>query len=267
MKKTILIIFMTFFSSSVLSEVIDCDVIYWSQDESHSINVEKTTGVIIHFDNDLVGASNMNKTLWTAVKTGNHITLRPKNMASGQTSITAIDVNNNSYTIIAKQTSSPGAPCVFVKDNESIFNVKSGFAGEKELSTTPTARMKKENVALKGEIEQIKASRTGEIDRAIHAHMAKIRAKNYKWESKKIAEVYDDGRFSYIRTHVNDLKVDSIIGYRYNSAGFLGLWRDEAREILDEGFLSPTNTYKVSGIYDGFILKYGDSETRIERLN
>ncbi len=268
--KVLIISIIALFSKNVYSiQSIDCDVIQWNQNKAYTVYVNRRIGVTMHFDHDVYGARVMNDDIWTGSHEGNHVLVRPKNIATPSIGLWVVDENNKSYNFKLIQTKKTDlAPCIYIKDNQSVFNMsRLNHINDKSMTKISVkGRLNNENKRLKNELLQIKTSRQGQIDRAVNAHMSKVRAKNYDWDNEKVTEVHDDGRFTFVRLNENELTVDSIIGYRYMSDGFFGMWKDQQQEILDVDFISPTNTYKVSGIYDGIILKYGDSEITIKRV-
>ena len=272
MKKHILLISILLFSNqsfAVITTSSKCESIQWNQNHTYTIKSSLEKGTMIHFPLVIPRAKVTNIKLWEARKEANHVWVRPSNPSAGVTTLTAIDENNKPYTFTFKKTKLKyaDAPCIFITDNQTMFNVSEALSGNNapRISTRNIHGYKKQNAVLQQKIDELEGSRGNDIDRAVKAELSKVRAKSYSWDSDKIAQVYDNGRFTSIRTHIGDLQVRSIIGFNYTSDGFLGMFKGEEQEILDFDFLSPVNTYEVSGIYDGFIIKYGSSEKRIER--
>ncbi len=256
-------------SFAVITTSTECESIQWNQNKTYIIKSSLEKGTMIHFPTSLSGAILLNQKLWEAKKDLNHLLVKPSNPSAGTTTVTAIDENNKAYTFtfIKTRSKKADAPCVFIHDNQTMFNVGNSLSGNKSMtiSTQNIHGYKKQNIKMQQKINEMESIRESDIDRAVKAELSKVRAKSYSWSDEKIAEVYDNGRFTSIRTHIGDLQVRSIIGFNYTSDGFLGMFKGEEQEILDFDFLSPVNTYEVSGIYDGFIIKYGSSELRIER--
>jgi hypothetical protein len=260
-------------SNALITESQDCELIQWNQNKSYVVRSSLEAGTILHFPISIQFASLTNTKLWEAVKDLNHLKVRPMKTTANITTITAVDENNKSYTVtfIKSRLKKADAPCIFIQDNQTMGNVGafphvpySENSSHNSQSINNVSGFKKQNVTLKQEINELKSTRKGDIDRAVKAELSKVHAKEYSWDSEYISEVYDNGRFTRIKISP-DQSVRSIIAFNYMSKGFLGMFKDKQEEIVDFDFISPVNTYEISGIYDGFIIKYGDSETEIIR--
>ena len=203
-----------------------------------------------------------NEDLWTVAGENNHLWIKPtNNMKDGrETSVTVIGVSNNSYDFHAIYSKQADA-CIQVQNDGGL--IKGGALSQ---WTPPEAR---ENVVLRQQIAQMQAEiqtsqeRTREkVENALIKYRGHIYT-GYKWTAgsgfmgkRLISDVYDDGRWTYIRV-ANDNKGLLTV------AGLI----DGEKEMIEYDYDRESKIYKVVGIFPKLYLSYGKSEVLVTRAD
>ncbi len=234
-----------------------CEQIGWRPGSVHTINVSKEFGLHIMLPHNLNATPVlMNKALWKADGAGTHIFVKPDSdqRQGKQTSITAIDVMNNSYTFILNRSSVKNAQvCITIGLDSDFFN-----SHDKRNILDQNQAMQSGNPQqLLATIADMESGQSHEIDRNLANYRSKIFT-GYRWskgDDQLIQDVYDDGRFSFVRLDEQPAGVMAIMGAVTNGQ----------EEILDFSFDAPNNLYQISGVYETIWLRYDEREVRVDR--
>lgn len=203
--------------------------------------------------------------LWTAEGDGHHVMVQPNSAESQgkRTTLTLIDKQNVSYNfqLVRVPVGSKFDACVTLKHEPKFFDKTKKHS----LSSYQTP----DELAQEGLMQQIQglqqslARERETSEKRIDDVLKKYRHfiyTRYKWNDGEgfkgtglITDVYDDGRFTFIRV------VPDNRGMLAVSAKI-----DGKKEMIEYHPESET-LYRVSGIYPQFDLKYGKSNVTVKR--
>jgi type IV secretory pathway VirB9-like protein len=201
--------------------------------------------------------------LWTVEGNGHHIMVQPNSAEpeGRESTLTLIDQSNTSYHFKLRRVSNNPDTCVTVKKAEKFFKKAQGQGGRNYQ--TPKER---EQAALKIKIEQLQQALKEEkqqSEKRIDDILKKYRSfiyTRYKWTegmgfkgSKLVTDVYDDGRFTFIRVVPDQRGVLAVSA------------KIDGKQEMIQYNLDSDSIYKISGIYPEFNLQYGKSKVKITR--
>ena len=210
-----------------------------------------------------------NNALWNVEGNGHHVMIQP-NSAEKQgheTTLTLITTDNISYHFILRRVSANADTCVVIENSASFFqgagNTQSGASIGKSSYLTPKER---EAAFLRqriGGLEKNQADEKKKTHRTVDEVLKKYRSliyTRYDWSKAQgfkgtnlISDVYDDGRFTFIRVvpdHRGVMAVSAEI---------------DGKEEMLEYQLDFGQVYRISGIYPKFTLEYGGSKVKVTR--
>lgn len=248
-----------------------CRVINWKEDQVYNVRAALHKATHIVLPENMLGGKPIpgDSDLWTIEGQRNHIFLKPNNWGNAEgreSTVHAIGSDTNeSYAFVISRVKSNPDVCVKIK---RTGNLLSGV----DLSSyrSPNDRLiDVQNQQIMHLKNQVSASDEKAITTADHA-LSKYRQHiftRYNWKhdgwfgsdwfgEDVISDVYDDGRFTFIRLYNDNKGVlavtaeidgeDEMIEYRYNEA---------------------TKVYKLSGIFPVLHLAYGEADLVVERSN
>ena len=194
-----------------------------------------------------------NQDLWDVEGGDRHIFVKPNEPGTkegGSTTVTAVSQNNNAYHFFVERSEREFDLCVIVtRDGE--FLPENAFAGFEQRRAAQDAQIRQQVAALQ--------TRLGEQERAVSRQLTDAMDEyrmqlftGYSWKGGRelVSDVYDDGRFTYIRV-------------RRNRDGVMALFADDngAEQFIDYRYDEQRRIYVITGIYDTIYLK-PDEKTR-----
>jgi type IV secretory pathway VirB9-like protein len=243
-------------------DVTRCKKIYWKPD-----TVYRLKGVL-HQDIHIVLPERImpgttpvagNEDLWDPLAGGTHLWLKPNsNEPEGrETTLTVIGESNTSYEFILSRVASDPDKCVTIYKDE--IRKISGLAEYKSPEESKAEELQARIKAMEGKLLHSNLEQGARVSDALRKYRCLIYTR-YKWSDGEgfmgknlIRDVYDDGRFTYIRV------ADANRGLLAITAEI-----DGKKEMIEYQHDS-NDLYRISGIYPKFGLKCGDSEVGIER--
>jgi len=201
-----------------------------------------------------------NTALWNVEGNGHHVMVQPNSSQpqARETTLTLITEDNTSYNFLLRRVAKDPDICVTIKKGASFFQ------GAKVGSyKTPNERenmiLEKQLSELQNALEQEKTRTERITDDLLRKYRSFIYTR-YNWSKgtgfkgeNLISDVYDDGRFTFIRVVPDQRGVLAV------TAEIDG--KDEMIEYqLDSGRI-----YRISGIYPKVTLKYGASMVTVTR--
>jgi hypothetical protein len=202
-----------------------------------------------------------NDTLWDVDGGGNHVWIKPNSEEpeGKTTTLTVVGAETNkAYQFILTRSTDPNL-CVVIKNtggppqkNREIDNYRS--PREREIQ-----ELEQHIAGLQRQLQKEQELFELRTEQALIKYRTMIYTR-YEWgrgEGFKgkdlVLDVYDDGRFSYIRT-------------KKDNRGLLSVTAeiDDKMEMV-EYRLESGNIYKIAGIYPKFTLKYGKSKITVKR--
>ena len=202
-----------------------------------------------------------NADLWVGEGKGTHIVLKPTSMNEEgiSTSVTAIDINNNSYNFIINRVDEGDYNnCVNITDNGRLIAGGDKLANYKSPEEKRINSLERQVTRLEKQVE--KEQQTAKRKSRKHAEDAVRKYRgglytNYQFKSKSpIVGVYDDGRFTYVRLNDENRKTALIRGRI-----------EDKDEILESSYDEIHNLYVVTGVFDKMRVQYNNKDIVVKR--
>ncbi len=214
-----------------------------------------------------------NSDLWSVDHAGPHIYIKPisEHKIGSSTSLSVVGESKVSYDFKVDRHKSQGG-CYKLVEGELFGDRERASITHKSRDTSSDLamlwRQKYDDAKRKSRSEK----RTAVLD-ALRKYRYQIYTR-YDWNRKKrvygkgkrgtkgfigtdfVSDVYDDGRFTYIRVHQQNkglMIVEAVLEGR--------------TEIIQAHYDAETKIYTVSGIFPEFVLKYGKSKVKIARAD
>lgn len=233
-----------------------CQMIHWVGNRVYTIKGSMNMATHFVFPETAVDVIVGNKDLWVEEHKLNHVFVKPNtNKSEGETStLTYIGDSNTSYEFVLKRVpDSEAVPCVIISRNGGLMNSNSWSNyqnRDREIIQTLTSQFEHEKMQIIRQQQNALDKYRGTI------------FTNYKWKEAGgwfghnfVSDVYDDGRWTYIRVNSDNKGVMSICGCV-----------DGKNIVLQFTYDEVTKMYRVSGIYPKLTLTYGRDTVVIYRL-
>ncbi len=237
--------------------VTRCQVIHWIPNRIYTITGSLDFGTHITFPENAVDVIVGNKGLWTEEHRLNHVFIEPNTdkPEGAASNMTYIGDSNSSYEFILKRVPNDEViPCVIVERDGGLIN----------NSSWNTYQQHDQNMVhlITQQFDQEKSEIIKQQQNALDKYRGMIytgytKQNNAGWFGNDfVSDVYDDGRWTYIRINNDEKAVMSIYGVI-----------DGKKDVLQYSYDETTKLYRVSGIYQQLILVYGKNQIIINRNN
>lgn len=261
-------------STSALAASQQCKVINWKPNLVLNVNSALYMGTRIQLPEGLnmvtkepVTSSN----LWDASGAANQVLVRPLNGESGGEHAMVTVFLNNGQTLDIRTTrvaQSKNDSCVIINPSKILSGDDRKAIGGYQRSMQQTSMFAQQRVAdLQQEIGKLKSNQNDETKQAVMKALKTYRYHiytRYNWtqgehsfEGKNlISDVYDDGRFTYIRLSNPSrglLAVNAYVGGK--------------KAIVRTDYDDATGMYSLTGIYPKFDLTLDGNKVTIERAD
>lgn len=231
-----------------------CQVIHWIPDRIYTITGSLNMGTHIILPENAIDVIVGNKDLWNESHRVNHVFIKPNSNSSdgSETTITYVGQSNTSYEFIIKRVSDDKAvPCVIVMRDGGMLNNAAWDNYE--------SRDQRIIQLLSKQFSQKEKQIIAQQQNALDKYRGSIYT-NYTWRcggwfcKDYISDVWDDGRWTYIRVNNDNRGVMAIYGML-----------DGKEDVLQFRYDETTKEYRVAGIYKQLKLSYGKSSVVINR--
>lgn len=275
MKTIIIILFASLIS--VGAQAIECKHIGHSDGKTHQFNAMFNAYTHIELpENVMKGTKPLvgNKDLWTTDHAGPHLYIKPTSkLKPGQTtSLSVVGESGKSYDFKISRKDNLDNTCFKLTDGV-IFSEDERQALTKRKDNAP---MELANL-WKDKYMQQRREASEEAQKAVLEALRRYRYQiytRYDWKRSKsraghgktgtkgfigtdlVADVYDDGRFTYMRVYTQNRGIMMI------EATLEG-----QTEIIEARYDTINKMYTISGIFPEFTLKYGSSKIKITRAD
>lgn len=200
-----------------------------------------------------------NRDLWDVEGEDRHIFVKPNDPGSeegGSTTITAVARSNRAYHFIVERSAKDFDLCVVItRDGE--FLPEGAFSGFDRRNGDQAALYLEQLTALQFRLDEQERTAKEQVSAAIDEYRTQLFT-GYAWKGGRlphgkdlVTDVYDDGRFTYIRVRNNLEGAMSLFAEHNGREQFIEYKYDEDRRI-----------YIVTGIYDRIHMK-ADARTKI----
>ncbi len=237
------------------TEINKCQIINWQPGNVYTITGSMDMATHIMFPENKVDVVVGNAELWTEESRLNHVFVKPNTdkVEGAQTTLSFISEANNSFEFVIKRVPiGQGTSCVVIKKNGRM------------LSSTKweTSHQREQRLfnAFATKVDSIKKEMANQQRNALDKYRETIYTgydfpKGNGWFSSNfVDDVYDDGRWTYIRVKSDNRGVMAIYGEIDGKKNILQFSYDEVSKI-----------YRIAGIYQKLILKYGKDTVTITR--
>ena len=263
MKKVILVLiaFMFLTPAAYASDAGGCKTINFKEGRVYVIKAALYKGTHITLPERLMlDPVPGNNALWNVEGNGHHVMVQPNSSQpqGRETTLTLITEDSTSYDFILRRVSKDSDICVTIKKGASFFQgAKAG--GYKTPKERKYIILEQQITELQSALHEEKTRTERTLDDTLRKYRSFIYTR-YNWSKGKgfkgenlISDVYDDGRFTFIRV-VPDQR------------GVLAVSAEiDGEEEMIEYQLDSGRIYKISGIYPKFTLQYGASMVTVTR--
>lgn len=249
-----------------------CKEISWVPDNVYAVRSQLHVATHIILPEPMQGKPVAgNATLWAVNGENVHLFIKPKTKEASegtQTSVSVISRDNTSFDFFVERVSHTPDVCIkIVKDfsTPSVGGSLNGWKTPQQQDAEHLAgqlRAAQQTAArYRQQIEEVKASSQQQLLNTLAEYRMHIYT-GYSWEDggssffgeAYISDVYDDGRFTYIRvTHDNKaiLQISATI--------------DGQEEMLEYAYDEGRKMYTIAGIFPAFVMRYDDSDIDVKR--
>ena len=263
MKKKLLIgVSLVFFTD--VSFAMQCREVHWTKGQVINVRSAKIYGTRIQFPTNLLMQPKAgNSNLWDIDFSANHAFIKPNSdEPQGEgTTFRVFTIDGDAYDIIVKRSQeSVSDMCVIITENGSFFN-KSEQQALENVKNTPTNFSYQIN-----EMQKKLAKSERDKDQAVIEALRRFRYHiytRYGWDPGKgfassgfVSDVYDDGRFTYIRVSNPKrglMSVETTVGGK--------------TAVVPTKYDDAFAMYTVNGVYPEFTLRMDNDKIKIKRYD
>jgi type IV secretory pathway VirB9-like protein len=249
-----------------------CREISWMPDNVYAVRSQLHVATHIILPEPMQGKPVAgNATLWAVNGENVHLFIKPKTKDADegtQTSVSVVSGDNTSFDFFVKRVMSDPDICIkIVKDDMSDFGEghrqgwKTAQQQDAEQLATQLSAAQQAATNYRQEITTVKQSSQKQLLKTLADYRMHIYT-GYTWDDggasffggNFISDVYDDGRFTYIRvTHDNKaiLQISATI--------------DGQEEMIEYAYDEDRKMYTISGIFPAFVLRYDESDIDVKR--
>ena len=200
-----------------------------------------------------------NRDLWDVEGENRHIFVKPNDAGTEEgssTTITAVSRNNRAYHFLVERSDDDFDLCVvIIHDGE--FLPEGAFSGFARRADEHTALYREQLDALQLRLDEEQQNAAGRVSAALDEYRMQLFT-GYHWKGGRspygkdlVSDVYDDGRFTYIRV-------------RHNLEGAMSLFADNngREQFIEYRYDENRRIYVVTGIFNRIYMK-ADARTQI----
>lgn len=267
-KLSLLAVTVALFSTGNVAHAAQCKFENWKPGKVIIINSAVGLGTRIQLPSPLTSDPvNSNQDLWNVEGAAQQIVAKPNSQQpeGSATMIYAFTVDGSAIDIEARRVSqSENTPCVIINAGNRYMtsNVANGLQSVQAGQMQAGAMQAQQNQMLQNQLREERENSQHSVVQALNRYRYHIYTR-YTWDKGEgfvgkdvISDVYDDGRFTYIRlsrTNRGLLSVEGDVGGK--------------NAILPVKFDETTGIYQVTGIYPKFTMKLDDVKINVSRLD
>ncbi len=254
-------------------DVAPCKEISWTPNNVYTVHSQLHVATHIILPEPMQGKPVAgNATLWAVNGENVHLFIKPKTLGEkegAQTSVSVIGEDNTSFDFFIERVARDPDICIkIVKDQTHDFQDAPASQGWRTPQQHKTKQLAAQLTAAQQtvshhqqQLAKVKASSQQQILQTLADYRTHIYT-GYVWEDggsdffgdDVISDVYDDGRFTFIRvTHDNK-------GLLQISATIEG-----EEEMLEYDYDEARRIYTIAGIFPAFVMRYDESEIEVKR--
>ncbi len=257
------------FAVGASAQAASCRVIHWKPDSVLQINSALYLGTRVELPADNLVPPVPSSDLWNAEGAANQVLIKPNSdTEQGKTGLIRIwTTDGNAYDVVAtRSTSAQNDVCVKIVADGMFFT-----PGAREALNSQSSNIARGAAASSQQVQMLqtqlvrqKQESQAQTQKAVYEALRRFRYHvytGYSWNQGKgfeanglVTDVYDDGRFTYIRLDKPNrglMSVETVIGGK--------------TAVVPTKYDDAYGMYVISGIYPSFKMKMDDSEMSIER--
>lgn len=259
------------FAVGVSAQAASCRVIHWKPDAVLTINSAMYLGTRIELPADNLIPPKSSSELWDAEGAANQVLIKPNSdTEQGKTGVVRIwTTDGSSYDVVTNRaTNAQNDTCVKIVADGMFFTpgARDALNGQSSNIARGAAASGQQVQVLQQQLARQKQDSQAQTQKAVYEALRRFRYHvytGYTWNQGKgfeaeglVTDVYDDGRFTYIRLDKPNrglMSVETVVGGK--------------TAVVPTKYDDAYGMYVISGIYPSFNLKMDDSEMSIERKN
>jgi len=267
--KTFLLIILILPFSVFAKNSMPCKEISWIPNQVYYVKSQLHTSTHIILPEPIQGSPvNGNPSLWAVAGENIHLFIKPKNYGNAEgksTTVTVVSKSNNSYDFIVERVKKDPDVCIKISQENYVNNTNTLGIGSNGWLTNQEKKIDYLNDNISDMALQLQQHKANGKQKTLDA-LAKYRANiytGYTWSKGRgfstknvVSDVWDDGRFTYIRLNKDNKGIFSLHGYITKKP-----------EMIEADYDSNTKIYTVAGLYRKYDLIYDKSKVTIERAN
>lgn len=257
------------FAAGVSAQAASCRVIHWKPDSVLQINSALYLGTRVELPADNLIPPVSSSELWNAEGAANQVMIKPNSdTEQGKSGIIRIwTTDGSSYDVVANRASqNQNDVCVKIVADGMFFTPGARDALNSQSSNIArgAAASGQQVQMLQQQLARQKQESQAQTQKAVYEALRRFRYHvytGYTWNQGKgfeaeglVTDVYDDGRFTYIRLDKPNrglMSVETVIGGK--------------TAVVPTKYDDAYGMYVISGIYPSFSLKMDESKMSIER--
>lgn len=257
------------FASAGAVQAASCRIVHWKPDTILNVNSAMYLGTRIELPADIVTDPVPSSDLWNAEGAANQVVIKP-NSDTPQGSSVVVRIwtkDGNAYDVVGNRSAaSANETCVKIVANGMTFtpgaraalNSQSFRAGQGGADFA--AELAQKNAALSSLRQNAEEEKKAAVVEALRRFRYHVYTR-YQWDQGKgfaaqnlISDVYDDGRFTYVRLFQPNrglMSVETEVGGK--------------NAVVPTKYDDAYGMYVITGIYPKFTLRVDKSEINISR--
>ena len=255
-----LFLFLLAVSATVYAEGEQCRMVNYEQHKFIRIQSRLHHGTHIELPEILIARPvTGNRDLWDVEGENRHIFVKPNDAGTtegGSTTVTAVSQSNRAYHFLVERSDDEFDLCVVIT-HDGEFLPEGAFSGFARRAEDQTAFYREQLGALQLQLDEQQQTATDRVSAALDEYRMQLFT-GYDWKGGRrpygkdlVSDVYDDGRFTYIRV-------------RHNLEGAMSLFADNngKEQFIEYRYDENRRIYIVSGIFNRIHMK-ADAGTQI----
>jgi len=256
-------------TAGVSAQAASCRVIHWKPDSVLQINSALYLGTRVELPADNLIPPVSSSELWNAEGAANQVMIKPNSdTEQGKSGIIRIwTTDGRSYDVVANRASgAQNDVCVKIVADGMFFTPGARDALNSQSSNIArgAAASGQQVQMLQQQLVRQQQESKAQTQKAVYEALRRFRYHvytGYTWNQGKgfeakglVTDVYDDGRFTYIRLDKPNrglMSVETVVGGK--------------TAVVPTKYDDAYGMYVISGIYPSFNLKMDESEMSIER--
>lgn len=255
---------------SAFAKESPCKIIDWSDSAPVRIYTALYNHVHVTLPSKVIGKPIAPNSLWKVQSVDEHLFIAPTNAdeLGKTTTVSVITDSGNAYSFVVEVNKSRFNPCVIMKDGD-ILSKEQLNAFKRRAATTQNVDNSAQIAALKTQLMKLATESKEREEEAVKQAIRKYRYHiytRYSWKANRrsksfldnnfISDVYDDGRFTYLRLTTDNKSLPAVQATVNGKPEFIEAKYDEAADL-----------YRIVGIYPELSLIYGEDEITVKRAS